>query len=142
MRAAVIGLGVEGKKAFESLLRNNWNVYASDLSTKLNLENMNLPVADINLLSKEKRLSFIIENAMIDLGFINQEEIDNCDAVAISPSMFGTELANKYQKQGKLLCDVLTKHREIFTIGITGTNGKTTTVTMIRKILEKQDIMY
>lgn len=137
LRAAVIGLGVEGKKAFESLLRNNWDVYASDLSTKLNLENMNLPVADINLLSKEKRLSFIIENAMIDLGFTNPEEIDNCDAVAISPSMFGTELANKYQKQGKLLCDVLTKHREIFTIGITGTNGKTTTVTMIRKILEK-----
>ena len=35
MRAAVIGFGVEGKKAFESLIRNNWDVYASDLSTNL-----------------------------------------------------------------------------------------------------------
>lgn len=137
MRAAVIGLGVEGKKAFESLLRNNWDVYASDLSTNLNLENLDLPVVDMNILSKEERLSFIIENAVIDLGFTNDAEIDRCDAVAISPSMYGSELANKYQKQGKLLCDVLTKHRKIFTIGITGTNGKTTTVTMIRKILEK-----
>ncbi|MBX7077027.1 MAG: UDP-N-acetylmuramoylalanine--D-glutamate ligase [Methanobacteriaceae archaeon] len=137
MRAAVIGLGVEGKKAFESLIRNNWDVYASDLSTNLNLENLDLPVVDIDILSKESRLSFVIENAIIDLGFTNEEEIDKCDAVAISPSIYGSKLANKYQNEGKFLCDILTKHKNIFTIGITGTNGKTTTVTMIRKILEK-----
>ena len=32
MRAAVIGLGVEGKKAVNSLLKHGWDVYASDLN--------------------------------------------------------------------------------------------------------------
>ena len=31
MKAAVIGLGVEGKKAVNSLLRHGWEVYATDL---------------------------------------------------------------------------------------------------------------
>ena len=32
MKAAVIGLGVEGKKALNSLLKYGWDVYASDLN--------------------------------------------------------------------------------------------------------------
>ena len=37
---------------------------------------------------------------------------------------------------GTLLSDILEKHKSIFTIGITGTNGKTTTVHMLKSILE------
>ena len=35
MRAAVIGLGVEGKKAFNSLINHGWDVYASDLNVNV-----------------------------------------------------------------------------------------------------------
>ena len=35
MKAAVIGLGVEGKKAVNSLLKHGWDVYASDLNSNI-----------------------------------------------------------------------------------------------------------
>ena len=50
--------------------------------------------------------------------------------------MYGGSFANKLLENGALLSDVLEKHKDIFTIGITGTNGKTTTVHMIKDILE------
>jgi len=49
MRAAVIGLGVEGKKASKSLLDHGWSVYASDLQTDINLKDLNMPITDINV---------------------------------------------------------------------------------------------
>ena len=62
--------------------------------------------------------------------------IEECDAIAISPSMFGGTFAERLLESGDLLSDVVDKHKDIFTIGITGTNGKTTTVHMIKSILE------
>jgi UDP-N-acetylmuramoylalanine--D-glutamate ligase len=50
--------------------------------------------------------------------------------------MFGGSFAEKLLENGELLSDVVTKHKDLFTIGITGTNGKTTTVHMIKSILE------
>ena len=76
---------------------------------------------------------FAIRRQKKFIGLIGFKDTDKLN----QKTEIGYWLSDKYQKQGKLLCDVLTKHREIFTIGITGTNGKTTTVTMIRKILEK-----
>ena len=43
MRAAVIGLGVEGKKAVNSLLKHGWDVYASDLNSNIDLSDLELP---------------------------------------------------------------------------------------------------
>ena len=37
MKAAVIGLGVEGKKAVNSLLKHGWEVYATDLNINVDL---------------------------------------------------------------------------------------------------------
>ena len=37
MKAAVIGLGVEGKKAVNSLLSHGWEVYATDLNSNVDL---------------------------------------------------------------------------------------------------------
>ena len=50
--------------------------------------------------------------------------------------MWNSKFANEFKLSGKLLQDVLNKHRKIFTIGVTGTNGKTTSVYMIKAILE------
>lgn len=136
MRAAVIGLGVEGKKAFNSLINHGWDVYASDLNVNVDLSGLDIPKLDMELIKRGDSFSFISSNFVLDIGFTNPDEIDDCDAIAISPSMWEGSFASKIVENGKLLCDVLTKHRDLFTIGITGTNGKTTTVHMLKEILE------
>lgn len=136
MKAAVIGLGVEGKKAVNSLLRHGWEVYATDLNVNVDLSGLDLPTLSGNMIEDKQTISIVGDNITVDLGFTNSYAIESCDAIAISPSMFGGPFAQRLLEDGELLCDVVTKHRDIFTIGITGTNGKTTTVHMLKSILE------
>lgn len=137
MKAAVIGLGVEGKKATTSFLEHGWEVYATDLNPDVNLEGLNIPLLNLDI---GNGMSIFSDNIQIDLGFSDRDEIKYADAVAFSPSMWGSDFAWEIVNSGKLLCDVLTKHKDIFTIGITGTNGKTTTVHMIKEILENEGL--
>ena len=137
MRAAVIGLGVEGKKASKSLLDHGWSVYASDLQTDINLKDLNMPITDINVTpNNTEQVSIVADNITIDLGANDINKIKSSDAIVLSPSMWNSKFANEFKLSGKLLQDVLNKHRKIFTIGVTGTNGKTTFVYMIKAILE------
>ena len=136
MKAAVIGLGVEGKKAVNSLLKHGWEVYASDLNINVDLDGLNLPRLSLDMMDNEQTISIVGERITVDLGFTNSYAIEQCDAIAISPSMFGGSFAERLLKDGKLLSDVVNGHKDIFTIGITGTNGKTTTVHMLKTILE------
>ncbi|MBC7101508.1 MAG: UDP-N-acetylmuramyl peptide synthase [Methanobacteriales archaeon] len=114
MKFAVIGLGVEGRKAVKSLRRRGYEVYATDINTNLNLEGL--------------------EDIEVDLGFHDLEKIRACDAVILSPSLYSSPLKEKIED--KLLCKILEDHKKPYTIGVTGTNGKTTTALMITKILE------
>ena len=136
MRAAVIGLGVEGKKAVNSLLKHGWEVYASDLNSNIDLSDLDLPGISLNFLDGGETFSIVSDTLTLDLGFSNSQAIDECDAIAISPSMYGGSFATKLLSEGDLLSDVLSNHKKIFSIGITGTNGKTTTVHMLKSILE------
>ena len=136
MKAAVIGLGVEGKKAVNSLLKHGWEVYATDLNINVDLSGLALPALSMNMIDEKQTVSIVGENITVDLGFTNSYAIEECDAIAISPSMYGGSFALKLLENGRLLSDVLQKHKDIFTIGITGTNGKTTTVHMLKTILE------
>ena len=136
MKAAVIGLGVEGKKATNSLLKHDWEVYATDLNININLDDLSISLKGLDTSLLKDNVSFTRGKLSIDLGFNDQEKVDSCDAVVLSPSIWGSKLAEHYKNSGKLLCDVKTDHRNMFTIGVTGTNGKTTTVTMIKEILE------
>lgn len=136
MKAAVIGLGVEGKKALNSLLKHNWEVYATDLNVNISLDDLPISLAGVDISPQKDKISFLKDNLSIDLGFNDPEKIESSDAVVLSPSIWGSKIAEHFKNSHKLLCDVKTKHRDIFTIGITGTNGKTTTVTMIKEILE------
>ena len=136
MKAAVIGLGVEGKKAVNSFLNHGWEVYATDLNSQVDLSDLNLPTISTNLVSGDETVSIVSDKLTVDLGFSNSNAIDECDAIAISPSMYGGAFANKLLKKGNILSNVITKHKDIFTIGITGTNGKTTSVHMLKSILE------
>lgn len=136
MKAAVIGLGVEGKKAVNSLLNHGWEVYASDLNINVDLDGLDVPRLSMDIMSGEQTVSIVGENITLDLGFTNPYAVEQCDAIAISPSMFGGPFAEKLLASGHLLSDVVDRHKDIFTIGITGTNGKTTTVHMLKSILE------
>ena len=136
MKAAVIGLGVEGKKAVNSLLKHGWEVYSTDLNINVDLNGLDVPMLSMNMLDGEQTVSIVGENITLDLGFTNPYAVEQCDAIAISPSMFGGPFAERLLEDGQLLSDVVTKHKDIFTIGITGTNGKTTTVHMLKSILE------
>ena len=136
MKAAVIGLGVEGKKAVISLLNHGWEVYATDLNINVDLEGLNLPILSMNMIDSEQTVSIVGDDITVDLGFTNPYAIEKCDAIAISPSMFGGPFAERLLENGDLLSDVVTEHKKLFTIGITGTNGKTTTVHMLKSILE------
>ncbi|WP_405320839.1 Mur ligase family protein [Methanobrevibacter thaueri] len=136
MRAAVIGLGVEGKKAVNSLLKHGWDVYATDLNMNVDLDGLDLPYLSMNLIEDSQSISIVGDRITVDLGFSNSYAIEECDAIAISPSMFGGAFANRLLESNELLCDVVCGHRDLFTIGITGTNGKTTTVHMLKSILE------
>ena len=136
MKAAVIGLGVEGKKAVISLLKHGWEVYATDLNINVDLSGLDLPMLSMNMIEDKETVSIVGENITVDLGFTNSYAIESCDAIAISPSMFGGAFAERLLRDGDLLSDVVVGHRDIFSIAITGTNGKTTTVHMLKGILE------
>ncbi len=136
MKAAVIGLGVEGKKAVNSLLNHGWEVYATDLNINVDLSGLNLPNLSMDVLEAEQTVSIVGNRLTVDLGFTNSYAIEQCDAIAISPSMYGGTFAERLLESGELLSDVVDKHKKMFTIGITGTNGKTTTVHMLKSILE------
>ena len=136
MRAAVIGLGVEGKKAVNSLLKHGWDVYATDLNMNVDLDGLDLPYLSMNLIEDSQSVSIVGDTITVDLGFSTSYAIEECDAIAISPSMFGGAFANRLLESNELLSDVVCGHRDLFTIGITGTNGKTTTVHMLKSILE------
>lgn len=135
MKAAVIGLGVEGKKAVNSFKDHGWSIYATDSNCNIDLNGIEIPIVDMEI-SIGEEMSIVTEDIQLDIGYTNNEEISKCDAIAISPSMWGSEFVNSFKDEGKLLCDVLTRHKDLLTIGITGTNGKTTTVHMMKDILE------
>jgi UDP-N-acetylmuramoylalanine--D-glutamate ligase len=119
MKVAVVGLGEEGFSALQSLLKHGHQVYGSDLNVNL----------DISMDDYE-------DVCEIDLGFHNWDKINDADAVVFSPSLWKTNIVNQLKDKNKIFSNVVNQHRKLFTIGVTGTNGKTTTSLMIRDILE------
>ncbi len=118
MKVAVLGLGMEGKNAVKALLDYGNHVYASDLNMDINITEL------------------VTENLDLELGRHNTSKIDSADAIVLSPSLWNTDIAKEIIAENKLLSDILTAHKSVFTIGVTGTNGKTTTCYMLKDILE------
>ena len=118
MKVAVVGLGIEGTHALHSLLDFDHQVYASDLN-----EDLNIPMDNYD------------GGFEIELGRHNWDKINSADAVVVSPSLWKRDVLKKITSPNKIFSRVLGNHRDIFTIGVTGTNGKTTTALMIKDIL-------
>ena len=122
LNVAVLGLGIEGKNAIKSLLYYGNHVYASDLNNDISLSDFNHKDLDI------------------DLGLHDTTKIDSADAIVLSPGLWDTNIAKRLIKTNKLLSDIITAHKSIFTIAVTGTNGKTTTCYMLNDILKKSGL--
>jgi UDP-N-acetylmuramoylalanine--D-glutamate ligase len=120
MKVAVVGLGMEGMNAVKSLLNHNYNVYASDTSDNIELD--------------------VFSGLDVDLGYHDFDKIQKADAVVLSPSLWDQQSFQTIKSSHKLLSDVLTSHKSLFSIGVTGTNGKTTTILMIKDILQKSGL--
>lgn len=125
MNISVVGLGVEGQQATISLLKRGYNVYSSDINRKI----------DLSLL-EQIDLEEFEGNLDLEIGSHNLDKIYKSDAVAVSPSLFTKDICKNIIERDIFLSDVLTKHRNIKTIAVTGTNGKTTTSHMIYSILK------
>jgi UDP-N-acetylmuramoylalanine-D-glutamate ligase len=117
MKIAVVGLGTEGKNAVKSLINHGYKVYASDMQKNVELN----PSTALD----------------VDLGHHDFDKIDSADAVVVSPSLWSSKIGKKIRSKKRALSDILADHKSVFTIGVTGTNGKTTTCYMIKEILER-----
>lgn len=122
MNVSVVGLGVEGQQATIALLKREHDVYSSDINRKIEL-NL-LDKSDVN----KDRLD-------LEIGSHNLDKIFKSDAVSVSPSLFNKDICKKIIDQGLFISDIITNHKEIKTIAVTGTNGKTTTSHMIYHVL-------
>jgi UDP-N-acetylmuramoylalanine--D-glutamate ligase len=116
MKVAVIGLGIEGSAAVKTLIKRGYQVYASDINAMVTME----PHPGLTA----------------DIGYHDLKKIESSDAIMISPSLWGIEKFSGLKNSGKLLSDIFNSYKSIPTIGVTGTNGKTTTCIMITHILE------
>ena len=124
MNISVVGLGVEGQQATLSLLQRGYEVYSSDIDRNI----------DLSLL-QEKSSKELNENLDLEIGSHNLDKIYKSQAVAVSPSLFNKQICKDIIEKNIFISDVLTKHKSIKTIAVTGTNGKTTTSHMIYNIL-------
>ena len=82
MKIAVLGLGVEGKKAVRSLKIRDYAVYASDLNDDLSRED----------------LDEILDESEFDLGFHDMEKIQSADAVIVSPGLWKSDHGHPDQR--------------------------------------------
>lgn len=82
---------------------------------------------------------FKAEGIELDLGGHNIKLIREADSIAVAPSLLGNEKILKLIKGKKIITveDILTSFKvEKPVVGITGTNGKTTTTNILKNILK------
>ena len=124
MNISVVGLGVEGQQATLSLLYRGHDVYSSDINRKIDLSLLN-----------EKLSENLRDKLDLEIGSHNLDKIYKSDAVAVSPSLFNKKISKDIIDRNIFISDVLNNHKDITTIAVTGTNGKTTTSHMIYDML-------
>ncbi len=120
----VFGLGISGKSIIEYYSKTNIKIYADDDKDSSYFEATNTYFKNYTKWPWEK-LDFLVFSPGIPLNYPEPHEI--------------VKLARKYNI--KIICDIeclfFEKNDDIKLIGITGTNGKSTTTALINHILNE-----
>lgn len=123
----VFGLSRSGKASAEFLLEKGANVYIYDDKTGERMETLLKELERIGAKSLKKE----------DLG----EMVQNCDALVISPGIpIDHPLAVAFKRNNKAVIgesELASRYMRCPILAITGTNGKTTTVSMLTQVLQK-----
>lgn len=121
-KIAILGFGVEGRSIFEYLLAHGF---------------VNLTVCDKNVDLEDK----MPDGVSVQLGEKYLDDLDNFDIIFRSP---GIRFYDPHIQKALALGVIVTSPTSFFmdqcpcpVIGVTGTNGKGTTCTLIFKMLEK-----
>lgn len=122
----ILGFGLEGKSTYKLIRKYlpNKKIYISD--KKEDLKNECELIKDDN-------------NIEVNSGSTYLDDLDNYDVIMKSPgiSLKDMDLSNT-RKKIKSQLELLLEFFKIYTIGITGTKGKSTTSSLIYKVLKDQ----
>jgi UDP-N-acetylmuramoylalanine--D-glutamate ligase len=126
-RVAVLGLGRSGIAASEMLLAHGAQVLASDAGTNADLETAAARLRDLG--------------AWVELGSHTAEALLSVDYIVVSPGLSGRlPVLEAARRKG---VPIFSEIEVAFwlcsgdVLAVTGTNGKTTTVTLLHAILER-----
>ena len=124
----ILGFGKEGKSTYKLIRKylNVKNIYIAD--QKENFQD------DYAYLKKDKKVICISGKDYL-------KNLENYDVIMKTPgvSFVGIDTTN-YSHKIKSQLELLLEFFDVFTIGVTGTKGKSTTSSLIYKILKEQNI--
>lgn len=120
---AILGFGKQGKSTYNYLRKN--------------FPNKKIAIRDKN---PNIDMSFIDDNIELKLGDEYLDNIDEYDLIIKAPGVVLKDIDTS-NIEDKIITDyeLLLKYTDAFTIGITGSKGKSTTSTLIYKMLDEQD---
>ena len=117
----ILGFGVEGKSTYKFLRRN--------------FPKMNLTICDSNEIDINS-----LENVEILQGEEYLERINDYDIIMKSPGISFKDIdITNFKEKIKSQIELLLEFVDVFTIGITGTKGKSTTSSLIYEVLKEQN---
>lgn len=119
---AILGFGKQGKATFKYIRKN--------------FPNKKIAIRDKN---PNIDMSVIDDNVELKLGDEYLDDIDKYDLIIKAPGVVLKDIDTS-NIEDKIITDyeLLLKYTDAFTIGITGSKGKSTTSTLIYKMLEEQ----
>lgn len=118
----ILGFGIEGQSTYNFIRKYMKNI-------PLAIEH-NESIDDI--LTQDKNVKFISEENYV-------QELENYDLIIKSPGIsFKNIDISKFKDKITSQLQLLLEFTDVFTIGITGTKGKSTTSSLIYKMLEEQ----
>ena len=126
-KIAILGFGIEGKSTYNFIRR-----YLPDVPLSIRYNKKDLKQEE-EYLKKDKNLEFIT-------GIEYLEEIEKYDIILKSPGIsFKNINISKFKEKISSQLELFLEYTKSFTIGITGTKGKSTTSSLIYEVLKNQN---
>lgn len=117
----ILGFGVEGKSTYKFLRKN--------------FPEMQLTICDTNKIDLR-----LLENVEILQGEEYLERIEDYDIIMKSPGISFKDIdITNFKEKIKSQIELLLEFVDVFTIGVTGTKGKSTTSSLIYEVLKEQN---